>query len=335
LIVPILVSLFVLVGYFYGSSMVYLNFGHTAATVYTAAAFILGSIAVLLSRSDLELLQPFRTSRMGGLLAKVSFPGLILIPILFGWLLVQGQEMGYFGTSSGAAIYVVVIVALFARIEWYSSRLLNEVDLQRGEARQREQEFRETSNTDALTNVLNRRGLWDRFEAELNRAMRHDEPLAFALLDVDYFKKINDTYGHKVGDIVIKAVADVLIQTCRSFDIVARYGGDEFAIVAVNASEATALRIADRIRYSLAKKPIHIGNNTIRVTASIGITQCVGTGDVIESLIERADQSLLLAKRSGRNQAICYSQLSEADRSSQLLVDDFPEESQAAAAQSS
>ena len=202
-----LISLFVVIGYFYGSSMVYLNFGQTGTTLYGAAAFVLCSIAVLFSRDDLELVAPFRTQRMGGLMAKVSFPGLILIPILFGWLLVKGEELGYVGTSSGAAIYVVVIVTLFARIEWYSSKLLNEVDRQCSEAQRRENQFRETSNLDPLTGVLNRRGLWDRIEAEWNRALRCGESLSFMLLDVDYFKKVNDSYGHKIGDSVVKSVA--------------------------------------------------------------------------------------------------------------------------------
>jgi diguanylate cyclase (GGDEF)-like protein len=330
LLVPMLISLFVVIGYFYGSSVVYLNFGQTSTTLYGATAFVLCSIAVLFSRNDLELVAPFRTERMGGLMAKVSFPGLILIPILFGWLLVKGEELGYFGTASGAAIYVVVIVALFARIEWYSSKLLNEVDRQRSEAQRRENEFRETSNLDPLTNVLNRRGLWDRIEAEWNRGLRCGEPLAFMLLDVDYFKKINDSFGHKIGDSVVKSVADVLVKTCRSFDIVARYGGDEFSIVVVNADEATALKIAQRIRRSLAESSIHIGGKSIRVTTSIGISQCLGENDSIESLIDRADHALLAAKRSGRNQSICYSKLSEEDRkASGLTVEELDGHSEA------
>jgi diguanylate cyclase (GGDEF)-like protein len=332
LLVPMLISLFVVIGYFYGSSMVYLNFGQTSTTLFGAAAFVLCSIAVLFSRDDLELIAPFRTGRMGGLMAKVSFPGLILIPILFGWLLVKGEELGYVGTSSGAAIYVVVIVALFARIEWYSSKLLNEVDRQRGDAQRRENEFRETSNLDPLTSVLNRRGLWDRIEAEWNRALRCGEPLAFMLLDVDYFKQINDAYGHKIGDSVVKSVAQVLIKTCRSFDIVARYGGDEFSIVAVNADEATALKIAERIHRSLAGSTIHVGGKSIRVTASVGISQCFGENDTIEGLIDRADQALLAAKRSGRKKSICHSKLSEDDRkASQLAAEEFGSGDQAEA----
>jgi diguanylate cyclase (GGDEF)-like protein len=332
LLVPMLISLFVVIGYFYGSTLVYLNFGQASTTLYGAAAFVLCSFAVLFSRSDLELVAPFRTERMGGLLAKVSFPGLILIPILFGWLLVKGEELGYFGTSSGAAMYVVVIVALFARIEWYSSKLLNEVDRQRSEAKQREHEFRLTSNLDPLTNVLNRRGLWDRIEAEWNRAMRCGEPLAFMLLDVDYFKQINDSYGHKIGDSVIKSVADVLIKACRSFDIVARYGGDEFSIVAVNADEATAIKIAQRIRRSLADSAIQIGGKSIRVTTSVGISQCLGENDTVESLIDRADHALLAAKRSGRDRTLCHSKLSDQDRqASQLAVDEFDSEGHAEA----
>jgi diguanylate cyclase (GGDEF)-like protein len=320
LLAPMLISLFVVIGYFYGSSLVYLNFGQTSTTLFGAAAFVLCSIAVLFSRNDLELVAPFRTGRMGGLMAKVSFPGLILIPILFGWLLVKGEELGYFGTASGAAIYVVVIVALFARIEWYSSKLLNEVDRQRSEAQRRENEFRETSNLDPLTSVLNRRGLWDRVEAEWNRALRCREPLAFLLLDVDYFKRINDSYGHKIGDSVIKSVAQVLMKTCRSFDIVARYGGDEFSIVAVNADEATAHKIAERIHRALAESAIHVEGKAIRVTASLGITQCLGESDSIECLIDRADHALLAAKRSGRDQTLCYSTLSEKDRKASGLA---------------
>src|SRR5204863_3043107 len=98
-------------------------------------------------------------------------------------------------------------------------------------------------------------------------------------------KQINDSYGHKIGDSVIKSVADVLIKACRSFDIVARYGGDEFSIVAVNADEATAIKIAQRIRRSLADSAIQIGGKSIRVTTSVGISQCLGENDTVESLI--------------------------------------------------
>jgi len=320
LLVPFLLSLLVLIGFFYGSPLVHTSFGST--TIYTAAAFILSSLAILFSRNDLELVAPFRSERLGGLVAKASLPGLITVPILFGWLLVKAAEMEYIGFASGTAIYVLVIVVLFGRIVWYTSRTLDEVDQQRAEARKWEDEFREISKIDPLTKILNRRGFWDRFEAEWNRSIRSGEPLACVVLDIDHFKGINDNYGHKAGDSVVRSIADALVQNFRSFDVVGRYGGDEFCIVVVNASEQIAVKVAERARCAIAEHCFVGGEQKIRISISVGVAEGFGLGDDFEHLIERADHALLTAKRNGRNQTVAFSSLCQDDpKAFQLLME--------------
>jgi diguanylate cyclase (GGDEF)-like protein len=312
LLVPLLLSLVMLIGYFYGSSLVYSSFGHASTTIYTATAFILSSLAILFSRNDLELVAPFRSERLGGLVAKASLPGLIAVPILFGWLLVKAVETEYISFASGTAIYVVVVVALLGRIVWYTSRTLNELDQQRAEARKREDELRTTSTLDPLTKVLNRRGLLDRFQIEWNRSQRAGEALTCVVLDIDYFKFINDNLGHNAGDAVIRAVADSLVQGFRSFDIVARYGGDEFCVILVNAGEECGFQTAERVRQTLSAQPLSIAGHKLHVSLSVGVAECIEADDTFDRLIERADHALLAAKRNGRRQTVAYSQLGEA-----------------------
>ncbi len=187
------------------------------------------------------------------------------------------------------------------------ARSLNEVDQQRENARQRERDMRLLSDLDPLTGVLNRRSLHDRLDREWNRAQRSGQPLSCIMLDIDHFKLINDTYGHVIGDTVLKRVATVLTQQCRPADILARYGGEEFCVIAPEASELGAVQLADRLRKALAESPVEVTAGVVIVTASFGVAQCQGERDQFDSLIDRADQALILAKREGRNRVVSAS----------------------------
>ncbi|MEW6417054.1 MAG: diguanylate cyclase [Nitrospirota bacterium] len=163
--------------------------------------------------------------------------------------------------------------------------------------------------TDGLTGIFNHRHFQERLSQEFSRLERFSEPLSILILDIDNFKDINDTYGHPVGDSVLKAVADVIKKTIRNIDISARYGGEEFAVILLNTGARGALNMAERLRKAVMDKTFSAENKTFRVTVSIGISTCPDDGKRKEELIERADKALYHAKRTGRNRSILWSEI--------------------------
>lgn len=151
---------------------------------------------------------------------------------------------------------------------------------------------------DFLTGLLNRPGFDNRLHQEVERARRESGPLAVLMGDVDDFKTINDTRGHQVGDEVLKLVGSVIRSSVRVFDVCARYGGDEFAVVMPNSDRENAVLCAERIRQRLAERSAN--DQLPALTMSIGVT-VIGEGDHVADLIARADQSLYRAKADGKN----------------------------------
>ena len=181
--------------------------------------------------------------------------------------------------------------------------------------KEREDQIRQLSRIDELTQTWNRRYLFEQFEREINLALRDESPLAFIILDLDYFKKINDTFGHQTGDKILRDTAAVLKTSIRKTDILGRYGGEEFAIVLPNCDDFTARKIAERCRQEIERIIIspnpmcqkHLGQ-PMSASASFGVAsynvrQISDTSGepTIENIIERADQALYSAKKTGRN----------------------------------
>lgn len=154
------------------------------------------------------------------------------------------------------------------------------------------------ATVDFLTGLLNRPGFDNRLHQEVERARRESGPLAVLMGDVDDFKTINDTRGHQVGDEVLKLVGSVIRSSVRVFDVCARYGGDEFAVVMPNSDRQNAVLCAERIRQRLAERSA--SDQLPALTMSIGVT-VIGEGDHVADLIARADQSLYRAKADGKN----------------------------------
>lgn len=165
------------------------------------------------------------------------------------------------------------------------------------------------ATTDSLTNLLNQRSFRDRLNDEFKRIARHPEPLSLIMIDVDYFKKINDTYGHLVGDMVLKKIAIALTKITREIDIVSRYGGDEFLVLLINTEEKQAKKMAERIRSAVETMEFEFDGKGIPVTLSLGIATTTMDGWMKDDLIELSDKALYYAKRSGRNQARHYSDI--------------------------
>lgn len=161
------------------------------------------------------------------------------------------------------------------------------------------------ATTDSLTGLLNRRELWRRAEAalaELDPQMGH---AAVLMLDIDHFKGVNDTFGHTAGDKVLKAVGNVCRQSVRQFDLVGRYGGEEFMTVLINADHRTAERVANRIWKNISALELDWEGRPVRVTASVGVA--ISTPDVrlpLNRLVVEADEAQYQAKQSGRNRIV-------------------------------
>lgn len=159
---------------------------------------------------------------------------------------------------------------------------------------------------DGLTRVYNRKHFEERLDVELAFGARHNTELSIILLDVDYFKKVNDTYGHLAGDAVLRSTAQVMAHALRQEDLLARYGGEEFVVVARGINVQSAVVLADRLRVAVATTPVVFELQELRVTASAGVASlacCAGRADKA-TLIGLADQRLYAAKQAGRNRVI-------------------------------
>ncbi len=161
----------------------------------------------------------------------------------------------------------------------------------------------EVAATDGLTKIANRAAFDKRLKEEIDRAAAARQPLGLILLDVDHFKKFNDTYGHRAGDEVLKGVARTLSQTASKAGMVARYGGEEFAVIAINAAATQLKALAEEIRRGIEATQIQHEGKALRVTASLGASSFLpgGPPTAPTQLVEQADQRLYAAKRAGRN----------------------------------
>ncbi|WP_041077522.1 diguanylate cyclase [Thermotoga caldifontis] len=169
-----------------------------------------------------------------------------------------------------------------------------------------ENELFQLATTDHLTGLLNRRSFMDRLEAELNRCIRLRRPLGLLIADIDFFKKINDTYGHRVGDEVLKNFAVILKKNLRAYDFAGRYGGEEFIVCLVECDIEESFKVAERLRTAIQSQPMFQTEDEreIFVTASFGVTALGQEPKNIDQLIKEADEALYEAKRSGRNRTV-------------------------------
>ncbi len=155
---------------------------------------------------------------------------------------------------------------------------------------------------DPLTGLYNRRYFDERLRSELSFVERHSTPLALLMIDIDHFKHVNDKYGHQVGDRVLKTVADGIRSVMRPEDVLARFGGEEFVVLARGISLNGAAALAERIRRHIEGLTLAVNNRDVRVSVSIGVVSAVpGADRSAEALVVSADEALYRAKRSGRN----------------------------------
>jgi diguanylate cyclase (GGDEF)-like protein len=195
-----------------------------------------------------------------------------------------------------AAAALVLLLARQIALLW--SQRIELVGLDRAQ-----RELSERASLDALTRLPNRDALRARLHEEIERARRYEQPVSLCYVDVDYFKTVNDRFGHAAGDVALRTIAATLRRTARSIDFVGRYGGEEFLVVAPGTQINEASILGERLRAAVAEKPsLVLGNGEpLQLTISVGLAEFPANATSLDQLIDRADTALYVSKRGGRN----------------------------------
>jgi diguanylate cyclase (GGDEF)-like protein len=168
------------------------------------------------------------------------------------------------------------------------------------------------ADTDYLTGLMNRRAFLTVAEDTVEFCRRYKRGMATLMIDIDHFKKINDTHGHAAGDDAIKRIAEIIDQSIRTTDKAARFGGEEFVVLLREIDQETAQLLAERIRTSIEQTTITHGETSFAATVSIGVAINANDDRDVQDMIERADQGLYIAKKSGRNRTVLMPAAQEA-----------------------
>lgn len=174
-------------------------------------------------------------------------------------------------------------------------------------------ELARLASTDGLTGLFNRRRFEEMAVAEIDRAHRYDRPFSLLLVDLDHFKQVNDTFGHNAGDAALRIAAQCVLAAVRTTDVVARYGGEELAVLLPETEEEEAMLVAERIRQTIRARPVDYEGKSISLTVSVGGTQYSAGDDSLVKLVGRADAALYRAKQAGRDRVLFGEQGGRAD----------------------
>lgn len=177
--------------------------------------------------------------------------------------------------------------------------------------------IRAQATHDPLTGLLNRGAILDALHREMARSTRDKAPICTVMVDLDNFKRINDAYGHLAGDLVLAEISGRIAESCRPYDLAGRYGGDEFLLVVPGTSAADAAHLGDRVRANISGRPVPIGDNTLSISASLGVAEMVSAHETLESLVCRADIAAYKAKAEGRNRT-CTAEAGTCDDTNRL-----------------
>jgi diguanylate cyclase (GGDEF)-like protein len=239
------------------------------------------------------------------------------IPIILVTALNEAEDVVQ-GLESGADDYISkpynfreleARVRAMLRIKF----LQDELDLKNRELELANKRLKKLSITDGLTELFNHRHVHQLLHDEFERSLRMGEPVAVAMMDLDRFKQVNDTYGHPTGDVILFETAQLIKQTAREIDMPGRYGGEEFIAILPGTEEEAAAHFAERVRQAVESHVFRDGATEVRMTVSCGVASFPGDGiDAPEALLKAADEALYQAKHGGRNQVVRASQVTPA-----------------------
>jgi two-component system, cell cycle response regulator len=228
-------------------------------------------------------------------LAPPEMPALLVLPLLvhdrpLGTLVLGSRRRGAFGDAVRPTLEVL---ASHVAVSLANARMLARLE--------------EMATTDGLTGLLNKRALSEAAVHKLRSAARFKTPLSVLVCDIDHFKRVNDTYGHDFGDVVIRGFGEVLKRAKRDTDVVGRFGGEEFIVVCEQTDCEGAALLAERIRAELEAAAFQAENTAVHVTCSVGVATFPSAGADWDSLFKATDEALYVSKRSGRNQVTVWS----------------------------
>lgn len=193
---------------------------------------------------------------------------------------------------------ITVLITLFAILAFISAKFMQKLN-------KAQEELEISATTDSLTGLFNRKAAYERLSEQLAKTRRLSTHLSCLMIDIDHFKRVNDQHGHLVGDRVLQEVADCIKQSSREYDILCRYGGEEFLIILPETGLSTAITVAERYRQKIAEAVIEIDQQKLRLTISIGVTEAQSDEtETRDMVIARADEALYQAKEQGRNQVV-------------------------------
>jgi two-component system cell cycle response regulator len=227
-----------------------------------------------------------------------SIPSLLVLPLLhhgrpLGTLILGAKRRHAFGDTVRPTLEVL---ASHLAVSLSNARMVQKLETM--------------ATTDGLTGLLNKRSMLDQGAAKVAAAKRFGRKLSVLITDIDFFKKVNDTHGHDVGDVVIKGLADILQKQKRTTDVVARFGGEEFVVLCEQTDEAGAALLGERIREELESTVFNTANGPLSVTCSVGIATFPEAGQSWEELFKAADEALYTSKRTGRNRVTAWAPVS-------------------------
>jgi diguanylate cyclase (GGDEF)-like protein len=276
-----------------------------------------------------RVMEKLRINRGEGIAGRVAeFGEAILVENLENDPRVNHKNRQHYKTRSFVSVPIKIddrIIGVLNLSDKTSGEVFNEEDLkliqsfathaaivmERNVFYNKAEELKKLTITDSLTGLLNRRYLNERLKDEVSRSERYGHHLSLLMLDLDGFKYCNDTLGHLFGDKALKDIAETLLNTVRSMDIVARYGGDEFMVILPETEETLAIDIAERLRSNVEKNAVlprnAAGKGPQMLTSSIGIACYPGHGKTIELLLENVDKALYRAKNKGKNRIEVFS----------------------------
>jgi diguanylate cyclase (GGDEF)-like protein len=289
---------FAMVGYIYGVPALYgaVSSSSTAMALHTGASFLLLSLAFLLIPRQEGFVQVLRGPSIASMAARYMLPPAVLVPVVLGGLFIRSRwNLG--NPHLVMALSVVSDIVLLVVLIWLFAVMIQRVETERA-LMQRQ------ADTDKLTGIYNRRHFETSLELEIQRARRYGAPLALLMIDVDNFKRLNDSYGHLVGDRMLYRLARECESCLRTSDVFCRYGGDEFVIIAPETSAQAAVAMARRMRQNI--DGVSTDQSFGPLAISIGITVWEDNFKTNDDFIAAADSALYRAKSAGRNREYLY-----------------------------
>lgn len=297
-----------LIAYLYGADLTHGFGSFVPMAAHTALSFVVLGTGLLIAPGT-QVIKLVSRADQGGRIVRHLFPAIVVTIVVLGYLRLLGQQAGWYETEMGVALFAAGTIIALAALLWWNAGLISNADRRRlaveaalhvSEAalRAANEALALQVRRDSLTGLNNRMAL----DEELGRAMQNlhryeEEVFSVLMIDVDHFKRYNDTYGHLAGDDVLRDVARLLENTCRVTDIIGRYGGEEFVVVLPHTDARSSCEMAERLRHNVDAHPWAHG----KVTVSIGIATATAAAADADEVLHEADLALYLAKQAGRN----------------------------------